>query len=89
MEIVIRISPDGKSASLLYTEALDLSSIGQVEKVERASNVEWNHDSRGWIISTPGGVFVAGPFSSRSEAIAEEIRILNSRLQRGERVPIA
>lgn len=43
---VITFNPDG-TARCLYTELIDLPSIGSLE-VSRASNIEFNNDTQFW-----------------------------------------
>ena len=77
-ESVLRIDPTG-DITCLYTEALDLADLGTVT-IRRASLVEWNGTLRAWTVTLPDGTFLAGPFVSRSQAVAFEISYWNERL---------
>ena len=68
MELVI--SPGGR-VRCLYTESLDLSSLGAAS-VRRASHVEPDADGRWSADLDPSGGPVLGPFAKRSEALAAE-----------------
>ena len=77
-ESVLRIDPTG-NVRCLYSEVLDLADLGTVT-IRRASLVEWDESLRAWTVTLPDGTFLAGPFMSRSQAVAFEISYWNERL---------
>jgi len=66
--MILTISPHGETRCL-YTEALDLTQLGQLD-IRRASNVEPAGDA--WYAHMVGGETL-GPFQKRSEAIQAEV----------------
>ena len=66
------------TASAVYSDKLKEMNLGLME-VTRASNVEFNHANQEWEATTPGGEKIAsGP--DRDKVIADEVRIIESRL---------
>ena len=59
------------AARCLYGEAIDLSSLGQLQ-ISRASHVEPNADGQWLADLTPLSGPVLGPFTARSDALAAE-----------------
>jgi hypothetical protein len=57
--MTIDIFPDG-SISALYTEAIDLRELGALD-VQRASNVEFDHDRQLWTVVVAGAELYASP----------------------------
>lgn len=69
----IKINTDG-TVQMIYTEDIDVSEIGNVQSITRASHVEpvnggsqWEADMR------PIGGPVIGVFDRRSDALAAEV----------------
>jgi len=55
MNSVLTVNPDG-TVSGLYTELIDLSSLGRLE-IQRASTIEFNNTSQHWEVKNlPGRV---------------------------------
>ena len=79
---MIRINPDG-TAVMIYTEDIDVTSLGNVTSITRASTVEpvngnqWAADMG--IISGP----VLGPFAKRSDALSAEIHWIEDNVLEG------
>lgn len=68
----IKINPDGM-VEMLYTEKIDIASIGKIIDIRRASHVEPTAEMQ-WISDmTVSGGPVLGPYDIRSEALAAEI----------------
>ena len=61
---VIKFDPQG-TGHCLYTEALDLSSIGPL-KIARASSIEFNQADQQWEVRSPEGQLL---FQSRSRSV--------------------
>lgn len=61
MNSVLTFNPNG-TVSGLYTELIDLSSLGRLE-VQRASTIEFNNASQHWEVKNPQG---RGLFFARS-----------------------
>ena len=61
---VIRFDPQGEG-HCLYSEALDLPSIGTLQ-IARATNVEFNHETQEWEVRGLEGQLL---FSNRSRNI--------------------
>jgi hypothetical protein len=64
IESVIRFDPQG-NGHCLYTEAVDLSTIGPLE-ITRASTLEFNRSSQKWEVMDLGGQLL---FSHRSREV--------------------
>lgn len=73
MKIVVVACPGGLNRSL-YQEQVDLSHLGPVVGLRRASHVEPDPEAPGlWTADMrPSGGPLAGPFTSRSEALEYE-----------------
>lgn len=71
--LVLTVKPNGE-AGCLYSELIDLSSIGLL-KVSRASVIEFNDQKQEWEVRVDGKVL----FSNRSRAVchAWEIQHFN------------
>lgn len=54
--LVFSFDPAG-NGHCLFTEAIDLSSLGVLEIV-RASHIEFNHRSQEWEVTSPEGQFL-------------------------------
>ena len=66
---VLRFRPDG-TGSCLYTEALDLASLGRL-RIRRASRVEFDNDSQLWRVwDRDGGELYSSP--SRTDCLRWE-----------------
>jgi hypothetical protein len=78
IEEVIITSPDGSSSVKVYDES-GIGSIGEVERMKRASHVDYDNNLKGWVADmSPLGGSLLGPFKLHSEAIrAERIYINN------------
>jgi len=50
---ILTFTPSG-AASCLYTELIDLATIGPLEII-RASNIEFNNQTRSWEVKNPQG----------------------------------
>jgi len=77
--LTINIAADG-SARCIYTDALPLADLGQLD-VRRASHVEFNSDAQRWEVrftDNPAAVVFSAP--SRAECIVWEIETLQARL---------
>lgn len=61
----------------LYTEIIDLSVLGR-PNIRRASQVEPDANGQWWADMTPLGGGQLGPFERRSQALAAEIRWLET-----------
>ena len=77
MQIII--NSDGQ-ASCIYNEAIDLSSLGQLA-IRRASHVDPTTDGNWTADMAPVGGPLIGPYRSRSEALAAEVRWLDTNWQ--------
>jgi hypothetical protein len=64
IQSVIKFDPQG-TVHCLYTEAVDLSSIGPLQ-IARASNIEFNQASQLWEVRVPEGQLL---FSNPSRGI--------------------
>lgn len=75
----IRINPDG-TAVMIYTEDIDITDLGNVQSIIRASIIEptdgnqWAADM--WLVGGP----VLEPFNKRSEALAAEVEWINDNI---------
>ena len=54
IKVVLGIDPSG-NIHCLYTEEIDLFSIGKVTNVRKASNVEFNEPKQMWEVSSLDG----------------------------------
>ncbi|UCG02571.1 MAG: hypothetical protein JSW11_00980 [Candidatus Heimdallarchaeota archaeon] len=71
MQIIFEIDEDG-NLNGLYTDEVDLFSIGRVTNIRRASNVEFNETDQLWeVISLDGKVLHQN--KNREKAIEWEI----------------
>lgn len=61
----------GGSVRCLYGESIDLAAIGHL-KIDRASHVEPDAQSRWWADLAPVGGPSLGPFDRRSQALEAE-----------------
>ncbi len=67
--VVLRFRPDG-TGCCLYTEALDLASLGRL-RIKRASRVEFDNDSQLWRVwDTEGRELYSSP--SRTDCLRWE-----------------
>ena len=72
--VVLTIAPSGQ-ASCLYSELIDLQSIGSLE-VNRATTIEFNNGTQRWEVKDPRGTVLY--FSrSRTACLAWEHQDLN------------
>ena len=71
---VIRFNEDG-AGHCLYTEAIDLSSIGELE-VQRASTIEFNAANQSWEVRRPTGECLFS-HRMRSVCLAWELQYFN------------
>lgn len=71
--LVLTIRNNGE-AGCLYSELIDLSSIGLLE-VSRASNIEFNQQKQEWEVQVHGRTLFS--HSSRSVCLAWEIQYFN------------
>ena len=62
----------------VYSDRLTKLALGPM-RVERASNVEFNHEKQVWEAKTPAGELIASG-ANRDEVIREEVRVIESRL---------
>lgn len=77
----LTVRPEG-SLIAIYTEALDLVSLGDV-RFQRASHVEPDERGNWWADLSPVHGPILGPFTQRSQALEAEHRYLMSRLEHG------
>jgi hypothetical protein len=71
------ISPDG-TVSGLYTDAVDLHSIGRDMHAKRASTVEWSDTRQEWVVEVDGAEIAAG--TSREACIQAEVEFFAERM---------
>jgi len=71
MNITLEIDNDGNVHGL-YTDAINLFSLGQVTNVRKASNVEFNEKKQMWEVTSLSGV-VLFSHKNREYAINWEI----------------
>ena len=80
-ELVLNISADGTINSLWHDM---LSEIEGKKTITRASNVEFDSDAQGWIVTIETGMYkgccIPEVFKQRSKAIDAEIDLFNSTL---------
>lgn len=69
--MTITIDRDGV-ARTLYTESIDLSALGRLVAIERASHVEPDGQGRWWADLAPIDGPRLGPYALRSGALAAE-----------------
>lgn len=72
MEFVVDAEGDVRC---VYGEELDLREIGKLQ-ITRASHVEPDAEGYWWADMAPSGGPVLGPYSSRSEALGAERKVL-------------
>ena len=72
--LVLTVQTNGE-AGCLYSELIDLSSIGSLE-VSRASNIEFNHQKQKWEVQA-NNAKVLFSHSSRAVCLAWEIQHFN------------
>ena len=77
-EITIKFDDCG-NADTIYTEAIDLASIGK-QHIKRASHVEPNDDGMWTADMSPSAGPILGPFKTRSEALDAEVVWLNNKM---------
>ena len=77
-EITIKFDDVG-NADTIYTEAIDLASIGK-QHIKRASHVEPNEDGMWTADMSPSDGPILGPFKTRSEALDAEVVWLNNKM---------
>ena len=71
MKVVLDIDPTG-NVHCLYTDQIDLFSVGLVTNIRKASNVEFNEELQVWqVISLDGEVLYSN--SNREATIEWEI----------------
>ncbi|RLC88992.1 MAG: hypothetical protein DRJ03_00080 [Chloroflexi bacterium] len=71
MKVVLEIDKEGNMHGL-YTDEIDLFSVGRVTDVRKASNVEFNQNEQVWEVSSLGGDILYKN-SNRNAAIDWEI----------------
>jgi len=76
--MILQIDPFGQ-AVCLYTEAIDLASLGELS-IRRASHVEPDQEGNWHADLSPVGGPALGPCASRSIALAAEAAWLEERL---------
>jgi hypothetical protein len=69
----------GGQVRCVYAEAIDLSALGRVE-LQRASHVEPDAQGQWWADLSPVHGPRLGPYRLRSQALADELRWLESHL---------
>ncbi len=70
-DIILEITPEG-DIKCLYTDRIDLFSIGRVTDVRKASHVEFDESSQSWhVLSLDGNILHTNP--NREAAIEWEI----------------
>ena len=79
-ELILIVDPDGQ-VSGLYTDALELAALGELE-VTRASHVEFDGAAQEWVISLLDGE-VVGSRKRRVDALALERELLQARMLEG------
>ena len=77
-EITIKFDDVG-NVDTIYTEAIDLASIGK-QHIKRASHVEPNEDGMWTADMSPSDGPILGPFKTRSEALEAEVVWLNNKM---------
>lgn len=79
----IRINPDG-TAVMIYTEDIDITDIGNVQSITRASIVEPTDGNQWAADMRPIGGPVLGAFNKRSEALAAEANWIEENILEGQ-----
>jgi hypothetical protein len=78
-ELVLNITADGTINSLWHDM---LSGIAGNKTITRASNVEFDNEAQGWIVTIETGIYkgccIPKIFTERSKAIDAEIDLFNS-----------
>ena len=77
-EITIKFDDCG-NADTIYTEAIDLASIGE-QHIKRASHVEPNENGMWTADMSPSNGPILGPFDTRSEALDAEVNWLTENM---------
>jgi len=78
-ELVVRIEPDGTLVALSGSgieEALDLREFGMIT-VERAGNIFFDVATQTWSWRAADGSCWRGGFTTRREAVADEVKTLS------------
>jgi len=65
---------------LIYTEDIDILSLGKVKSITRASHLDANGDNQWEADMLPSGGPVLGPFPRRSEALRAEEEWINNNI---------
>jgi len=76
--MLFNVLADG-NVECLYTEEIDLPSVGTL-KISRASKVEFDDYSQGWMVTILKTGETLGPYRSRKAALAEEVAFLEDRM---------
>ena len=81
MSSIVTVSPDGTVEAVYDDELADvLKDLGSFD-VRRASHVEYDSFSEGWLVEMlEPERFCVGPFGLRREALAWEVEYLEQRL---------
>jgi len=75
MKITLDIDPDG-DVHCLYTDDIDLFSVGRVTDIRKASNVEFNESEQTWeVLSLDGEVLYTN--TNREKAVECEIEMFS------------
>jgi hypothetical protein len=64
----------------LWTDQVNFTALGTIEKVERASDVEWDVEMGGWRVYLKDGTVLPGAWPNRADAIRAEVDYLQERL---------
>ncbi len=75
----IKIETDG-TIKMLYTETVNISNLGKITEIRRASHVEPTAKMQWTADMGPSGGILMGPFDARSEALDAEREWLEDRL---------
>lgn len=78
----VKINHDG-TAVMIYTEDINVTDIGNVQSITRASYVEPTDESQ-WVADMgPVGGPVLGAFDKRSDALAAEVNWIEENILEG------